>query len=143
MPEEFSRIAKPVAGTVALVLGRESRGLENEELQRCDLIISIPACRTYRTLNIASAAAILFYELWKARDSYRGTYVKEAKEETRKRLVELFDELCAKALVSPYKRGLTVRAFLNVVSRGMISAREATLMLGTYRQAIQRLEGKY
>ena len=141
-PEEFCRIVKPIAGTVALLLGRESRGLSNEELRKCDLIISIPASE-YRTLNIASAAAILFYELWRARDSYQGTYIKEAEETTRKRLVELFDELCSKALVPPYKRRLAARAFLNVLSRGTVSAREATLMLGVYRQALQRLEGEF
>jgi TrmH family RNA methyltransferase len=142
-PEEFCRITKPIAGTVALLLGRESRGLSNEELQRCDLIVSIPASAEYRTLNIASAAAILFYELWKVGDSYHGTYIREAEENMKRRLVEMFDELCSKALVPPYKRRLATRAFLNVMSRGTVSAREATLMLGAYRQALQRLEGEF
>jgi len=142
-PEGFCRIVRPIAGIVALLLGRESRGLSNEELQKCDLIVSIPASHEYRTLNIASAAAILFYELWKAKDSYHGMYIKEADGETKKRLVEMFDELCSKALVPQYKRRLAVRAFLNILSRGTISAREATLMLGVYRQALQRLEGEF
>jgi len=142
-PEEFCRIVKPITGAVALLLGRESRGLSNEELQKCDLVVSVPTSAEYRTLNIASAAAILFYELWKARDSYRGTYIKEAEETMRRRLVEMFDELCSKALVPPYKRRLAVRAFLNVLSRGTVSAREATLMLGAYRQALQRLKGEF
>jgi len=142
-PEVFSRIVGPLTGTVALLLGRESRGLSNEELQKCDLIVSIPATVEYRTLNIASAAAILFYELWRARDSYQGTYIKEAEETMKRRLVEMFDELCSKALVPPYKRRLAVRAFRNILSRGTVSAREATLMLGAYRQALQRLEGEF
>jgi len=142
-PEEFSRIVKPVAGTVALLLGRESRGLSNEELQKCDLVVSIPANHEYRTLNIASAAAILFYELWKTRESYRGTYIREAEEDVKEHLVGMFEELCSKALIPPYKHRLTVRAFRNVLARGMISTREATLMLGVYRQALQRLEGEF
>ena len=124
-------------------MGRESRGLSNEELQRCDLVVSIPASSKYRTLNVASASAVLFYELWKTRDSYRGTYIREADEITKKHLIEMFDELCSESLVAPYKRRLMVRALKNVLSRGTISAREATLMLGAYRQAIQRLKGEF
>lgn len=50
-------------GKIALVFGREDRGLTNEELQRCNLHVHIPANPDYSSLNIAMAVQVLCYEL--------------------------------------------------------------------------------
>ena len=141
-PEEFTRIVEPVKGTVALLLGRESRGLSNAELEKCDLVVSIPTSYRYRALNVASAAAILFYELWKSQHGFRRIYIQEASRESRRRLVEMFDRLCEEVDFSPYKRGLAVRAFLNVLSRAPAASRETSLLIGVIRQTMQRLNGE-
>lgn len=49
--------------TVAVMFGREDRGLTNEELQRCNLHVSIPADEEYGVLNVAAAVQVLSYEL--------------------------------------------------------------------------------
>lgn len=51
------------AHPVALVFGRESSGLSNEELDRCSHLLHIPANPDYSSLNIAMAAQVLCYEL--------------------------------------------------------------------------------
>ncbi len=48
---------------VAVVFGRESKGLTNEELQICNHHIFIPADEVYPVLNIACAVQIICYEL--------------------------------------------------------------------------------
>ncbi len=48
---------------VALVFGREDRGLTNEELQRCNLHVHIPANPEYSSLNLGMAVQVLSYEL--------------------------------------------------------------------------------
>lgn len=48
---------------VALVLGRENNGLSNEELDRCNYLVHIPANPEYSSLNIAAATQVLVYEL--------------------------------------------------------------------------------
>lgn len=48
---------------VAVMFGREDRGLTNEELQRCNLHVSIPADEEYGVLNVASAVQLISYEL--------------------------------------------------------------------------------
>ena len=141
-PEEFTRIVGTTSGMTALILGRESRGLCNAELEECDIIVTIPSSHEYRALNIASAAAILFYELWKSQYGYHRIYFKEADRDALRRLVGVFDELCSKALVSSYKRGLAVRAFLNVLARAPTSEREASLLLGVLRKTVQRIAGE-
>jgi TrmH family RNA methyltransferase len=50
-------------GDVALVFGRERSGLTNEELDLCQLLVSISANPDYSSLNLAAAVQILSYEL--------------------------------------------------------------------------------
>ncbi|MEM9254553.1 MAG: tRNA (cytosine(32)/uridine(32)-2'-O)-methyltransferase TrmJ [Pseudomonadota bacterium] len=48
---------------VAVLFGREDRGLTNEELQLCNLHLNIPTSDTYSSLNLAMAVQIVCYEL--------------------------------------------------------------------------------
>lgn len=48
---------------VALVFGREDRGMTNEELQRCNLHVNIPASEEYSSLNLGMAVQVVLYEL--------------------------------------------------------------------------------
>ncbi len=48
---------------VALVFGREDRGLTNDELQRCNLHVNIPASEDYSSLNLGMAVQVITYEL--------------------------------------------------------------------------------
>ncbi len=50
----------------ALVIGRESRGLSNQELRFCSLVSSIPSETPYPSLNLAQAAVIFCYEMAQA-----------------------------------------------------------------------------
>ena len=48
---------------VAIVFGREDRGLTNEELHKCTYHVHIPSNPEYSSLNIASAVQVLCYEI--------------------------------------------------------------------------------
>ncbi len=48
---------------VALVFGRESSGLTNDELQQCHFHVQIPANPDYSSLNLAMAVQTLSYEI--------------------------------------------------------------------------------
>ncbi len=48
---------------VALVFGRESSGLSNEELTLCHYHVTIPAEKQFSSLNLAAAVQVLTYEL--------------------------------------------------------------------------------
>lgn len=48
---------------VALVFGRERVGLTNEELQKCNYHVCIPANPEYSSLNLAMAVQIIAYEV--------------------------------------------------------------------------------
>jgi tRNA (cytidine32/uridine32-2'-O)-methyltransferase len=50
---------------VALVFGREHSGLNNEELQLCNQMVSIPTNPDFSSLNLASAIQVLCYEIYR------------------------------------------------------------------------------
>lgn len=54
-------------GPVALLFGREDRGLANEALDRCHRVVTIPSAPEYSSLNLAHAVIIMLYELALAR----------------------------------------------------------------------------
>ena len=50
-------------GPVALLFGREDKGLSNEALDRCHRVVTIPSDPGYPSLNLAHAVTIMLYEL--------------------------------------------------------------------------------
>lgn len=50
---------------VALVFGREDRGLSNEELQLCHFHVQIATSPEYSSLNLAAAVMVLSHEIYK------------------------------------------------------------------------------
>ncbi len=53
----------PDHAEIAIVFGREHSGLSNEELDRCQYLINIPANPEYSSLNLAAAVQVLTYEI--------------------------------------------------------------------------------
>lgn len=64
-PRECVQQLTEIAQTdqVALVFGREDRGLTNEELERCNSLVHIPGNPDYMSLNISAAVQVLAYEI--------------------------------------------------------------------------------
>lgn len=48
---------------VALVFGNETSGLSNEELGKCQMLVTFPANPDYPSLNLAAAVQVMAYEL--------------------------------------------------------------------------------
>ena len=60
---------------VALLFGREDRGLYNEEVNECGLLLTIPADREHPSLNLSHAVMVVAYEL--SRVQYREDTVRD------------------------------------------------------------------
>lgn len=54
-------------GPVALLFGREDKGLSNDALDRCHRIVTIPSDPAYPSLNLGHAVILMLYELALAR----------------------------------------------------------------------------
>jgi tRNA/rRNA methyltransferase/tRNA (cytidine32/uridine32-2'-O)-methyltransferase len=65
-PDLLSRAAEALDGTagpVAILFGREDKGLSNEALDRCHRTCIIPTTN-HASLNLAQAVLVMAYELW-------------------------------------------------------------------------------
>lgn len=138
-PVSLSEQVAVTAGKVALLFGRESKGLSNRELNRCDLLVTIPTSPAYHTLNVAAAATILFYDLYNHKLGIRSAQKTEAGGPALRTLESYFGEICMGLELTPHKQELTLRAFRNILHRGYISQREASLLIGALRKASRRL----
>ena len=63
-----AHMAGTVGGTVAILFGREDRGLMNDALDRCHAVTIIPTSVEYSSLNLAQAALVMAYEAFLAID---------------------------------------------------------------------------
>ena len=54
-------------GPVALLFGREDKGLPNAALDRCHRVVTIPSSPDYPSLNLGHAVMLMLYELALAR----------------------------------------------------------------------------
>jgi TrmH family RNA methyltransferase len=66
--EAAAEIAVAAAtGEVAVLFGAERTGLTNEDLERCQLLLTIPTGTAYASLNVAMAVQVVAYEILLAR----------------------------------------------------------------------------
>ena len=65
-PEEAAAHVVERPDRIALLFGREDRGLSNDMLDLCHAMVSIPTNREHTSMNLGHAAVIVFYELRKA-----------------------------------------------------------------------------
>jgi tRNA/rRNA methyltransferase/tRNA (cytidine32/uridine32-2'-O)-methyltransferase len=56
-------LARAGDGRVALLFGREDKGLSNEALDRAHRVVTIPTSADYPSLNLGHAVAVLLYEM--------------------------------------------------------------------------------
>ncbi len=55
--------AEPDEHKIAILFGREDRGLTNQELQQCQFHLQIPTNAEYSSLNLGAAVQVVCYEL--------------------------------------------------------------------------------
>lgn len=61
---ELLNLAATTTAPIALVFGREDKGLSNEDLDRCDRVLTIPTNPNHSSINLAQTVLLITYELW-------------------------------------------------------------------------------
>ncbi len=72
---------------IALLFGREDRGLYNDEVGECGLLLTIPANKAHPSLNLSHAVMVVAYELSKLHCSEEGLGAAQGKTRKRERLI--------------------------------------------------------
>lgn len=137
-PSELVRVLGGVTGKLALVFGREGTGLKNEELQLCELTLTIEASPQYPTLNVSHAAAIIFHELYTASSGPSHNDIL-ASDLVKGRILESTQWISDRVGLPSRNRTLVVKAFKSAMGRAGLRAREASLLAGFFRRVQSQL----
>ena len=132
---------------VAIVFGREDRGLTNEELGLCNLHVHIPTTEEYSSLNLAQAVQIMTYEIRMSfieienLENNQEWDVDLASAEQTERLIEHMDELMKELEFydseNPRKLLMRVRRFFK---RSGIDVMEANIFRGLFSTIQKKLK---
>jgi len=131
-PRELAGNLRALDGTVALVFGPEGTGLNNDELDKCDIILTIPASPAYPTINISHAAVLLFHELYVSKSNTPGEIL--AGGQIRRRILAFVEKSSDAVGIQGENNVLVVRAFKSMMGRSGLRAREASLLAGFLRK---------
>jgi tRNA/rRNA methyltransferase len=126
-PAELAENYRETKGIMAVVFGRESDGLNNEEIKQCDVVVTIPSSKNYKTLNISHSAAVMFYELSKAGKERK----KIASKQTRKMLIKEFERIIKTDKVKN-PRGVKT-AFKSFLAKSPLTEKEAKSLLAGFK----------
>jgi len=128
-------VGAAATGPVALVAGREDRGLTNAELDLGHVLVTIPTDPRTSSLNLAQAVAIMAYESWIARGGEAAPLKpprKDTPPATSAQLEELFGDwrraLWAVDFFKTRRSESVMRSFREIVHRAALDGREASLV---------------
>jgi TrmH family RNA methyltransferase len=136
-PRDLAARVAPMAGVVALVFGREDFGLFDEELARCDLLVTVPASSAYPILNLSHAAAILLYEIHVAGAAKAGPRPASGLE--KETLHEALAALLEATHYPAHKVARTKIMFRRLVGRAVPSKWEFHALMGVLQRATNRI----
>lgn len=140
-PREWAPKALDLAryGKVALVFGREDKGLSNEELALCTQIIQIPSHPEYPSLNVAQAVLVCCYEIFLATSTYEPPVEKseEAPSHLRERMFAMWREalLCI-GFMAEDKADHMMYGIRRILSRGLLTVDDVRILMGIARQSM-------
>ncbi|MGC8905609.1 RNA methyltransferase [Thermus sp.] len=141
---EVPRHVLSAEGEVALVFGRETFGLTNEELDLAHLIGTIPTAPEQPSLNLAQAVVVFAYELFKAASQGEGGPKEELAEVSA--LEALFQDLGRYILEIGFTDAnrfpYAMRRLRRILHKARLSPGEVQLLRGLLHQSRYRMRNR-
>lgn len=109
-----------------IVLGREDKGLFNNEIKQCNILAHIPTHKNYKALNISHSLAIILYELFSQNQKIQRLANKRELNAVMNRLEELSKGI--------EKFDLFKEVFSNAISRAFLRKKEARALAGLFKK---------
>ena len=123
---------------VALVFGREDKGLSNDELALCSRVIEIPSSDAYASLNLSQAVMVCCYEIFSAAGVYQPPEEKSpiAANELRERMFDMWLSYLLKiGFMDQNKSSHMMQGFRRIMGRGAVTDDDVRIMMGIVRQS--------
>ncbi|MBU7016321.1 MAG: TrmJ/YjtD family RNA methyltransferase [Theionarchaea archaeon] len=121
---------KLYSGNLGIVIGRESRGLSTKEIEKCDIVVSIPTSEEYPVLNAASACCILLYEV--SKNKKKG--LEKSGRAQREKILEELDRIADMIERRDHRKRIWRIILKRVLSKAFPTERETTVLLGFFRR---------
>jgi tRNA/rRNA methyltransferase len=131
---------------IAIVFGREDRGLTNRELKLCHRLITIPTAPEYPSLNLAQAVMVVAYELMMAANESAAVQASRPPEfvaasVSDPMLERMADALVSIGFISGDNPDHIMFALREILGRSGLTAREVEIFNGMARQMRWVAEG--
>ena len=139
-PRTFAPICveAAAAGPVALVFGREDKGLCNDDLKIATHILQIPSAPEYLSLNLAQAVMVCAYEIYVAAGTFQPAEETspDAPVELRERMFEAWREAMLDTGFSKEdKLEHMMMGLRRILTRGKLTEADAKILMGLARQS--------
>ena len=129
-------VAAAQKGKVALIFGPEDHGLNNKDLEHCQLLITIPTHPDYQSLNVAQAAVICLYEIYVA--SLTQSAEPAVQRATAESIERLFDRMRTTLLKIGFLDSENpehmLLAFRRILGRAGLEDKDVRILTGLFRQ---------
>lgn len=129
-PRRLKEKLTGTAGVISLVFGREDHGLNNEELEMCDIIVNIPTSPEYTSMNLSHAVAVVLYEL----GDIAGGITYLADHSDIELLYEHIDEVLDDIEYKEHKEDKTKLMLRRILGRAQLTGREVQTLRGVLRR---------
>ncbi len=130
-PKQLAERLKDNHLPIALIFGRESSGLRNDELRKCDIVLNIPTSDEYRAMNLSHAATTVMYEIF----SSGASEGQENDQNEIKKAVEAFSRLANSKEINLRNPENAVKMFRNIISRSVVRGSEIKGVIVTLERA--------
>ena len=140
-PREFAPIALESASNhkIALVFGREDKGLFNDELALCSHIIQIPSSELYTSLNLSHAVYVCCYEIFAASGLFQPSEecAPEADSELRERMFAMWRKMMIETeFVHDQKLDHMMMGLRRIFTRGKLTVPDCKILMGLAKQSL-------
>ncbi len=139
-PDEAARQLLPATADdrVALVFGREDKGLHTAELDLCQRFVTIPTNDLLPSMNLAQAVALCLYEVNKVKGEMAGAEHSRKRLASNENLEQMFlhmqRSLTSVGFLNPQNPDHILRAFRRILGRAGLNDREVRIMRGLFSQ---------
>jgi tRNA/rRNA methyltransferase/tRNA (cytidine32/uridine32-2'-O)-methyltransferase len=142
-PWEAAAFLRARPGPAALVFGNERTGLEDEELELCNLASHIPSDPAFPSLNLSHAVQLYAYELFRTLggrapggpDPVKGQWVPLDQEKIAVLVREMSDKLQTLGFYKKPGREEQERFFRDLISRAGLTEWEGRYLAGIIAKA--------
>lgn len=137
-PDEAARLLLPESQSdrVAMVFGREDKGLFNSEMDLCQRFVTIPTSDRLPSMNLAQAVALCLYEVNKVKGEMAGAEHGRKQLASNDDLERLFqhmkESLTQVGFLDPQNPDHILRAFRRILGRSGLNDREVRIIRGLF-----------